>query len=188
MISLARSLKTSLLLTSLNLDGAKLDQVNAQEKRNFFVFNKKRNQGCQRLHGVLAQFDWKARIVAASFSRQLLWIGFGASFQTVRRKIRMFLFFIDFRYAVASSNCLTKLDISQNKIDASFLSSQIIANSRTLQSLKISDCGITSELFVPILTAISTNTALQNFQLIASGNPIVRILQVFFFVKSYFFV
>ncbi len=139
MIALSRSLRTSLLLTSLALDGAKFDQ-DANDCMAFWL-------------SLLGKHGNLQKLSLAGCSGLDLALAFRPFVQ-------------------GSTHCLTHLDISQNKVDAAFLSSQIIANSKTLRSLKISDCGLSSELFVQIGNAIAANTSLVDFQLVASNNPL----------------
>lgn len=138
-VALARSLKTSLLLTTLYLDGAKFDQ-DANDNFGYWL-------SLIGKHGNLQQ-------VSLSNCSGL---ELSAAFRPL---------------IAGSTHCLTHLDLSQNKLDVGFLSSQILANSKTLNSLKVADCGITSELFVQIVNAISGNSSLINFELVASQNPI----------------
>ncbi len=139
MIGLSRSLRTSLLMTSLLLDGAKFDQ-DANDCMAFWLSLLGKHGNLQKLSLV------------------------GCSGLDLALAFRPFV--------RGSTHCLTHLDISQNKVDAAFLSSQIIANSKTLQSLKVSDCGLSSELFVQIAAAIAANGSLSNFELVAANNPL----------------
>ncbi len=88
-----------------------------------------------------------------------------------------------------ASHNLQWLDLSHNRLDAAFLSSQIIATvsacvscvllltwpipskAVSLKSLRVSDCGLSSELFAQIGTAIGTNQRLTGVELVVSGNP-----------------
>lgn len=69
-----------------------------------------------------------------------------------------------------SSHNLVTLDVSQNKLDAAFLSSQVIASAAALRTLRVSDCGLSAELFDQIASAVGGNRKLSDFQLVASNN------------------
>lgn len=71
-----------------------------------------------------------------------------------------------------STHNIQYLDLSQNKVDAAFLATQVIRSAQALQTLKLSECGLSSELFDVIGKALGANEVLiHGVEFVVSGNP-----------------
>lgn len=69
-----------------------------------------------------------------------------------------------------ASHALEMLDVSENKVDAAFLASQVIGSATALSSLRVADCGLTAELLDQLCVALGANTRLSDVELVAARN------------------